>query len=688
MLVSISALIGYSLYSFKQAQAFTKTYVHDSVATIVKDDLMAKASAEAARVEGSLNRAMGLSQQLASTFMSSEGHLPGELIDRESHTQMLANILRANEVIGGIYTAWEPNQYDAKDKAFVGGNTHSDEAGIFAPYWNRAADGTMTLQAIGDRYNETMTDTGTRASEWYLCSMEKRQACMIDPAVFDVQGKQVIMTSLVAPVLDMNGKFLGIAGTDIHLNFLQTMVESLNQSIYNGQGNVSIISNNGRIAATTADAGWIGQPLGGRLQNDNALLAQVQKGEAWITEFNGAFQVVSPIFALGTKSTWAVVIELPLDVALASVNKLDATLSEKAEHTVEISLLGAVVIGGVALVLLWGMAGRIAKPLQTMVVMVRDLAEGEGDLTRQIRVSGRSEVAELAHWINAFTGKLRHLVSDVANSIHDMGAAATSASDIADETNQGVQRQRNEIDQVATAAHEMATSAQEVASNAAEAADAAQEANGSVEQGRTVVTANRDSIHQLSQDIQEARGVIQRLEDSSNSISQVLDVITGIAEQTNLLALNAAIEAARAGENGRGFAVVADEVRTLASRTQESTGEIADMIRKLQSEAKRSVEVMELSSERAGTSVKNADNASMKLEEVVSAISVINQMAGQIASAAKEQYTVAKDINISIDSIGEVADGVAYGADRASSGSQQLNRLSEQVQMQIGQFKT
>jgi methyl-accepting chemotaxis protein len=310
-----------------------------------------------------------------------------------------------------------------------------------------------------------------------------------------------------------------------------------------------------------------------------------------------------------------------------------------------------------------------------------------GDLTAKIEVTTDDETGKLLAATKTMIERLHTLLSEVNGSTAQLSAAAEEMAVITDQSRKGSSQQQQDITQIATAMNQMSATVQEVARNAASAADAAQQASTQANQGKGIVTEGVSAIQSLAAEVERAAEVIHKLELDSASIGKVVDVIKGIAEQTNLLALNAAIEAARAGEQGRGFAVVADEVRTLATRTQESTQEIQQMIERLQACATDAVKVMDSGRKQAHISVEKSVAAGNALGAITSSVTAISDMNTQIASAAEEQGAVAEEINRNIVNISQVADQTVAGAQQTAASSEVLSKLAVQLQDLVAKFR-
>lgn len=375
-------------------------------------------------------------------------------------------------------------------------------------------------------------------------------------------------------------------------------------------------------------------------------------------------------------------------VSAASTEALNLQMKIlEAEAREAKTLLGAAtlvgfLIGLVAAVLI---AQMIVAPLQRVVGMARKVADG--DLSDDIRSDRKDELGMLMQAMQAMTVSLRNLLTRLSGSIEQLATAAEEMSAVTEQNSAGITQQRMETEQVATAMNEMAATVQDVARNAETAANSADQADQQAQQGTFVVQQTIERIESLALSVEHSAQSIERLKHDSGNIGTVLDVIKSIADQTNLLALNAAIEAARAGEAGRGFAVVADEVRALARRTQESTAQIEGLIGALQGGAQGAVEMMGKSRVEAGSTVESAKQAGAVLVAINAAVSSIQQMNQQIATASEQQSSVAEEINRSVASIRDVAEQSAAATEETSAASSDLARLGGELQTLVSRFK-
>lgn len=311
----------------------------------------------------------------------------------------------------------------------------------------------------------------------------------------------------------------------------------------------------------------------------------------------------------------------------------------------------------------------------------------EGDLTAQVSIKAKDEIREIGTDINIMIENTKQLACKVLAVTNDLVETAEKNNAAALLSHKKINQQNQEVDQVANAMNQMSETVQEVALNAEQTATSTSSADNDSKAGYKIVQNTIDSISALAQELEAASGSINELQSNVDGIGSVLDVIQGIADQTNLLALNAAIEAARAGESGRGFAVVADEVRTLASKTQESTEEIRQMIDKLKASAALSVNAMISGNEKSQSTVEDAKKAGEALTQISDSVGKISQMSERIASAASEQSSVTDDIKQNIMSVKQISEVTQKTAKEAAQNSQFLSDVAGNLKELVVQFK-
>ena len=342
----------------------------------------------------------------------------------------------------------------------------------------------------------------------------------------------------------------------------------------------------------------------------------------------------------------------------------------------------AVLFGALAA---WIIAGQIVKPLRRALAVANRIADG--DLSHDVQTRRRDELGQLQCSMAQMTLNLRGLIGSISDNARQIASAAEELSAVTEQTRAGVNNQRDETEQVATAMNQMLATAQEVARHAEQASIAAGQANQQTELGDQVVTDAVTHIEHLAHEMARSSQAMLGLQRESQKIGSVLEVIKSVSQQTNLLALNAAIEAARAGEAGQGFAVVADEVRSLAQRTQQSAAEIEELIGGLHSGTQQVADIMDNSRALTDRSVGLTRNAGDALTEIARTVLVIQEMNPQIAAAAEQQSAVAEEINRSVLKVRDVSEQTAAASEQTAAASIELARLGTNLQQCVGKFK-
>lgn len=329
----------------------------------------------------------------------------------------------------------------------------------------------------------------------------------------------------------------------------------------------------------------------------------------------------------------------------------------------------------------------VLKPINEMMLISKDIAQGEGDLTKRVPVHGSDEISTLGGYFNMFIEKLQKMISKVAHVTDKVASASVELSATAEEISKGTDTLTSRASQTAAAVEEMNATVSQVAQNSGKAATLAQETVKTAKDGGSVVSDTISGMQQLSDAVSSSATIISELGKSSDQIGEIVRVIEDIADQTNLLALNAAIEAARAGEQGRGFAVVADEVRKLAERTTKATKEIGDMIRQIQQDTRGAVESMQQGTVKVTSGVDLVNRTGEALSRIVEMVSESADMIRQIAVASEEQSVATQQIANDIENVAKVTKESASGANESAKASHDLSQLATELQGIVGSFK-
>ncbi len=310
-----------------------------------------------------------------------------------------------------------------------------------------------------------------------------------------------------------------------------------------------------------------------------------------------------------------------------------------------------------------------------------------GDLTQRIISDGKDEIGDLQKAAQKMSDNLNKIILNITTISQQIDSSSNETSSTAIHTSDNINLQKAETEGISDAINDMSIAIGEIANGVNNTSTASDELQTETDNGRNIVEKTVLEIQQLANEINQSVTIVGKVEQDSENISTVLDVIKSIAEQTNLLALNAAIEAARAGEQGRGFAVVADEVRTLAGRTQESTEEINQIIDKLQSGSRHAVSAMKNNQIQAQSVVEQVNLANISLNKISGSVNQINEMNDQVASAAEEQNAVTDEINNNISKITDIAKQNATGSETISIKAKEVSTMSSELRSIIKQFK-
>ncbi len=693
LLSTVVILIGLSVYALQSTKELVLTQTDKKIKEDAVQLVLGRGEAEVSRVTRYLHEAQIRTSILAASLVAQKQHAQqnylGSGIVRRSLNSQVLQAAKSTPYALGAYAVMLPAALGHADDTYAGqSESGGNETGRFSVYWSRSEKGELTLENLTeDDINDTKPDVNNiPANEWFACSIRVHAPCLLNPYKDTSNNKEMMMVTVTQPVIE-GDQLLGVVGMDISLDALQEAIKNLDNQLFEGHGKAALISSDA-IAVSVSDMPFI--PGEAVAKKDAKLSEQLKtwlkQAKVQVNWQGETLQLFIPVNNSNLPS-WGLLLEFPGQDVLAAARQISSSLDEQISSGINRQILTGAVISLLVLLAMWWSASRIVAPMRTVVERLNEIASGDGDLTQRLQIQSQDEMGALSGAFNLFLDKLRGTISQVVTAVEGTRDTAQQANYVSGQTRDRLQYQFREIDQVAAAFEEMHATSANIADRAGQAVEAADEAEHAAQHGKAVVEESLQAMDALMNYISDAKPQVERLAENSNNINKILDVIKGIAEQTNLLALNAAIEAARAGEQGRGFAVVADEVRNLASRTQESVGQIHGVINELQTGTHSVVTSILGSHKQADETLHNVQQSVGVLEQITRSIAVIQEMNEHIAHAVQEQSKVSGDISSSVSNIRDVSSDITGMADTSAENAEKLNDLANQQQELMSHFK-
>jgi len=592
-------------------------------------------------VQSEINNAMDVARTVAHTF---EGIKNSNIVpDRKVMDEILRQVLVQNPGIIAIDTCWEPNALDGRDLDFAGTPGH-DATGRYVPYWNRGS-GKIEVEPLVNFDTEP----------WYQVPKMTGKEIFTEPYLYPVGGHDVLMATVVAPIMQ-NKKFLGMVAIDFSMDAFTKMIDKIKPF---GTGYAYLLSNNGYIVAHPV------QDMVGKIIQEvidpeikNELSKAIKGGETYMmlqksTEKNGdSFQVLTPIQVGMTDTPWSLGIVVPVDQIMKGARSL-------RNMSLIIGLVSMLII---CCVIYFISEQLVVRPIGYVVNSLKDISEGDGNLTMRIDVRSQDEIGVLGINFNTFVSKLQSMIGEISENAKSMDRSSSALLTDSRELSSLAMETSSCSDTVAAAAEEMssninsvAASMEQASSNTSMVAAAAEEMAATI----TEIAMNTEKAREISESaVTESRNTAIRmgeLEKAAKDIGVVTETISNISAQTNLLALNATIEAARAGEAGKGFAVVANEIKTLATQTAEATKDIKAKIDSIQSVT--------------GVTTKDIDNISRVIKDV-------NDIIFTIATAVEEQSAATAEI---AENISQASNGIHEVNENVNQSSMVIQGISKDI---------
>ncbi|EKM96863.1 methyl-accepting chemotaxis receptor/sensory transducer [Stutzerimonas degradans] len=700
LLATAGILIGYSVYLASSTQQLVSNRVSQQAQDEALQTLQHLGGKYAGEIRAEFTKALEAARGMATTFAVAKmgaADNGGLDIGRDQVNAVLLNVLKSYPDFNGTYSCWEPDAIDGQDALFAGTqNGNNEQTGRFTPYWTRGADGKIAVQPLVEYDTMDKHPNGVLKGGWYIGPKENRRESVLGPLPYIVQGKQVWLATLSVPIV-VNGRFMGVAGTDYNLDFVQKISQEVSGKLFDGQGEVAIISDQGLVVAESRHPNLIGEHFKQVLPDDwQAALGSIQKGEELARlDDSGMVIVFAPIELGRTGKPWSMMLKIDKDIVLAKAAALEAEMQTQSSRSMLQQIGVGVFISLLAVIALWISSRSVALPIRKAAQLAGAIQRGDfsqrlahrsadevgqlsasldrmaeslqqqvhvaerisqGDLTVDVRLASDGDQLGLA--LRRMVDNLNELVSQVQLSSALINDKAGEVTRLSHDLSGGATESASAVTEISATINQMASQIRQTSEYAGEANSLSRHSEQSARGGNELMATLKGAMREINQSGQDITNIIRAIEE--------------IATQTNLLALNAAIEAARAGEHGRGFAVVADEVRQLAARSAEA--------------AQRSTRLIQESNARTVKGMELTDETAQALEAIVQGAAQVSQLVDEIASASSQQASGIEQVSLAIEQIDQVVHHNSSNSEQSTQAAQELTQQAQQMIVQVGRF--